>query len=113
MRSAAASSMRLPSVSSLIATPAAVSLSKISACGTAERLAAAERDVRNAGVDDAVGEVEGLVARQLVAPGLVGTGFLAARDAPRAASVGQLPGKKKGRAVFDDRAPRMRAAGFR
>ena len=61
-----------------------------------ERLAAAEGNVGDAGVGDAPRDVERLVARQLVAPGLVGSGFLAACDAAGAASVGQLPGKERG-----------------
>ena len=106
-RSAARSSMRLPSVSILSATPPAASRSKsVPAVRHAERLAAAEGDVGNAGIDDAAREVERLVAAELVAPGAVGAGFLAAGDAARAAAVGELPGKKKGRAVFVYRAPR-------
>jgi hypothetical protein len=72
----------------------------------AERLAAAEGDVGDAGLGDRGGEIERFARRQLVAPGAVRTGFLAAREAPRAAAVGQLPGKKKGRFVVIDGAPR-------
>jgi hypothetical protein len=71
----------------------------------AERLAAAEGDVGNAGGGDRVGEGERLVRRQLVAPGLVGAGLLATGEAARAAAVGQLPGEKKGRRVLIDGAP--------
>jgi hypothetical protein len=70
-----------------------------------ERLAAAKGDVGNAGVDDAFGEVERLIARQLVAPRLVRAGLLAAGEATRAAAVGELPGEKKGRVVLEYRAP--------
>ena len=105
-RSAAASSMRLPSVSILRATPAAArTLEELPAMRHAERLAAAEGDVGDAGLDDAPREVERLVAAKLIAPRLVGAGFLAAGDAARAAAVGQLPGKEKGRPVLIDRAP--------
>ena len=62
-RSAAASSMRLPSVSILSATPAAARmLEELPAVRHAERLAAAEGDVGDAEVDDAPREVERLVA---------------------------------------------------
>jgi len=70
-----------------------------------ERLAAAEGDVGDAERGDAVGERERLARAQLVAPSLVGAGLLAAREAARAAAVGQLPGEKKGRRVFIDGAP--------
>jgi hypothetical protein len=72
----------------------------------AERLAAAESDIRNTERNDAAGEVERFVAIELVAPGPVRTGLLAAGDAACCAAVGKLPGKKKGRAVFMYRAPR-------
>jgi hypothetical protein len=49
--------------------------------------------------------VERLIAAELVAPGAVGARFLAARDAASAAAIGELPGKKKGRAVLLYRAP--------
>ena len=73
-------------------------LEELPAMRHAERLAAAERDIGDAGLDDAPREVERLVAAKLIAPRLVGAGLLAARDAARAAAVGQLPGKEKGRA---------------
>ena len=73
----------------------------------AERLTAAEGDVRNPEVDAAPCEVERLVASKLVVPRVVGAGFLAAGDAARAAAVRQLPGEKKGRSVLIDRAPRI------
>jgi hypothetical protein len=63
-----------------------------------ERFAAAEGDIRNTRSDDAAGEVEGLAAGELVAPGAVRARFLAAGDAARAAAVGELPGKKQRRA---------------
>ena len=72
----------------------------------AERLAAAECDIRNPERGDAPPKLERLVAVELIAPGAVGTRFLAAGYATRAAAVGELPGKKKGRAVFVYRAPR-------
>jgi hypothetical protein len=75
----------------------------------AEGLAAAEGDVGDAGCGDGVGERERLARRQLVAPGPVRTGFLAARDAARAAAVGQLPGQEEGRIVVVDGAPRPRS----
>ena len=64
---------------------------------------------------DAPGEVERLIAAELIAPRLVGSGFLAARDAARATAVCQLPSEKKGRPVLIDRAPlhRESAADFR
>ena len=71
----------------------------------AERLAAAEGNIGDAGVGDARGDVQRLVARQLVAPRLVRAGFLAAREAARAAAIGQLPGEEKGRAVSSTGAP--------
>jgi hypothetical protein len=77
----------------------------------AERLAAAEGDIGDAGSGDRGREIERLASRQFVAPGPVGTGFLAAREATRAAAVGQLPGKKKGRFVVIDGAPPDRARG--
>ena len=73
--------------------------------GYAERLAAAEGDVGNALGGDVAREAQRLVTRQLVAPCLVGTGFLAAGDAAGAATVGQLPGDEEGRTVIGDRAP--------
>ena len=105
--------MWLPSVSILSATPPAAStLEQLPAVRHAERLAAAEGDVGNAGSDDAAGELERLVAVELVAPGAVRAGFLAAGDAARAAAVGELPGKKKGRAVLVNRAlPRAPGSG--
>ena len=78
---------------------------EVPAMRRAERLAAAEGDIGDAGVDDARGDVQRLVARQLIAPRLVRSGFLAACDAAGAASIGQLPGEKKGRPVRVDRAP--------
>ena len=42
---------------------------------------------------------------QLVRPRAVGAGLLAAREAARAAAVGELPGKEKGRAVLLYRTP--------
>jgi hypothetical protein len=75
-----------------------------------ERLAAAEGRVRDAGFDDAPREVECLVAPKLVSPSSVGPGFLAARDATRAAAVGQLPGDEQSGAVLVNRAPSMKAA---
>ena len=71
----------------------------------AERLAAAEGDEGNAEIDEGAGEVECLLAAQLIAPGSAGARFLAARQTACAAAVGQLPGKKKGRVVVIDRAP--------
>jgi hypothetical protein len=71
----------------------------------AERLAAAESDIRNAGFADGAGELERLVPAQLVAPRLVGARLLAAREAAGAAAVGQLPGKKEGRSVIVYGAP--------
>ena len=71
----------------------------------AERLAAAEGDEGDAEIDDVAGDAKRLVAAQLIAPGLVGAGFLAARKTACAAAVGQLPGKKKGRIVVIDGAP--------
>jgi hypothetical protein len=44
----------------------------------AQRLAAAEGDIRDARGDDAAGKVERLAAVKLVAPCPVGAGFLAA-----------------------------------
>jgi hypothetical protein len=76
-----------------------------------ERLAAAEGDIGDAGIGDRGREIERLARRQLVAPGPVGTRFLAAREAARAAAIGQLPGKKKGRFVVIDGAPPGRARG--
>jgi hypothetical protein len=72
----------------------------------AERFTAAEGDEGNAGFRDRAREVERLGAGQLVGPGFVGPGLFAAREASRAAAVGQLPGKKKGRPVLIDRTPR-------
>jgi len=69
----------------------------------AQRLAAAEGDIGNTGSDDAAGEVKGLAAVELVAPGAVRARFLAAGDAARAAPVGELPRKKKGRAKLLNR----------
>src|SRR5262249_28960941 len=77
------------------------------AMADAERLAAAESDVGDAGVDDAPGKVERLGAIELITPGAVGAGFFAASDAACATTVGQLPGKKKGRAVVVYGAPRL------
>src|SRR5205085_8980385 len=57
-------------------------------------------------IDDGAGEAERLATAQLIAPGLVRAGLLAARKTARAAAVGQLPGKKKGRIVVIDGAPR-------
>jgi hypothetical protein len=74
----------------------------------AERLAAAEGDVGNAAGRDAAGELERLAAGELVAPGAVRAGFLAAGDAARAAAIGELPGKKKGRAKLVNRASTAR-----
>nr|HET7859480.1 hypothetical protein [Caldimonas sp.] len=71
----------------------------------AERLTAAEGDVGDVERGDRVGEGERLARRQLVAPRLVGAGFLAACEAARSAAVGQLPGEKKGRRVLVDGAP--------
>ena len=76
----------------------------------AERLAAAEGDVGDAGLDDAPREVERFVAAKLIAPGLVGAGLLAAGDAARAAAVGQLPGKKKGARYSSTERPGIEAA---
>jgi hypothetical protein len=86
-------------------------LEKVPGMRRAERLAAAEGDVRDPGIGDRGGEIERLARRQLIAPGPVGTRFLAAREAARAAAVGQLPGKKKGRFVVIDRAPPGRVRG--
>ena len=69
-----------------------------------ERLSAAERDIRDARVDDAVRERQRLVAVELVGPALVGAGLLAAREAARVAAIGELPRKKERRAVFVYRA---------
>jgi hypothetical protein len=74
----------------------------------AERLAAAEGDVRNAGLGDAARELERLFPVELVAPGAVRAGLLAAGDTARAAAIGKLPGKKKGRAKLVDRASTAR-----
>ena len=74
----------------------------------AERLAAAERDVGNAGGDDAAGEFERLAPVELVAPGAIRPRFLAAGDAARAAAIGELPRKKKGRAKLVNRASTAR-----
>ena len=72
-----------------------------------ERLAAAECYIGNPGCDDALCEVERLGAIQLIAPGPVGPRLLATGEAARRAAVGQLPGKKKGRAVLADGTPRQ------
>ena len=88
-------------------------LEELPAMRHAERLAAAERNVGDAELADAPREVERFVAAKLVAPRLVGAGFLAARDAARAAAVGQLPGEEEGRPVLVDRAPRHRGRYFR
>jgi hypothetical protein len=69
-----------------------------------ERLAAAEGDVGDARLDDAVRKLERFVAAELIAPGAVRAGFLAAGYAARGAAIGELPGKKKGRAKLVDRA---------
>src|SRR4029079_19837030 len=96
------------------ATACREAVEDIPAMRDAERLAAAEGDEGDAEIDDGAGEAERLVAAQLIAPGLVGAGFLAARQTARAAAVGQLPGEKKGRVVVIDRAPLHRlASGFR
>jgi len=79
-------------------------LEDLPAVRDAERLAAAEGDVGDAGMDDAARELECLFAVKLVAPGAVRTRLLAAGDAARAAAVGELPGKKKGRAKLVNRA---------
>src|SRR4030095_5710918 len=71
-----------------------------------ERLTAPEGNEGNAGFRDAAREVERLVAGELVRPRFVRAGLLAARETARAAAVGQLPGKKKGRPVLIDRTPR-------
>jgi hypothetical protein len=74
--------------------------------GRAEGFASAESYVWNAGIHNAPGEIQSLGAIQLIAPGPVGAGLLAAGEAARGAAIGQLPGKKKGRAVFAYGAPR-------
>jgi hypothetical protein len=71
----------------------------------AERLAAAEGDVGDAGVGDRLGEDERFAGAQLVTPRPVGAGLLATRETTRAAAIGQLPGEKKGRCVLIDGAP--------
>jgi hypothetical protein len=73
----------------------------------AQRLAAAECDIGNPGGDDALREVQRFGGRELVAPGLIGAGFLAAGDATGAATVGQLPRDEEGRPVLLDRTPRQ------
>jgi len=85
----------------------------IPAMRDAKGLAAAEGGEGDAEIDDGVGEAKRLVTAQLIAPGLVGTGFLAARKTARAAAVGQLPGKEKGRIVVIDGAPLHRFASGR
>jgi hypothetical protein len=74
----------------------------------AERLAAAERDIGNAAGRDAAGELERLAPIELVAPGAVRAGFFAAGDAARAAAIGELPRKKKGRTKLVNRASTAR-----
>jgi hypothetical protein len=72
----------------------------------AKRLAPAEGDVGNARFGDVAGELQGLLACQLIVPGAVRTGFLAAGDAARTAVVGQLPGEEQRSGIFLDRAAR-------
>jgi len=74
----------------------------------AERLPAAEGNVGNPGIDDAARQVERFVAAELIAPGAVRARLLAAGDAARTAAVGELPGKKKGRAKLVNRASTAR-----
>jgi hypothetical protein len=76
--------------------------------GHAQRLAAAEGGIGNSSGYDLPRDIERLGARELVAPGLVGAGFLAAGEATRAAAVGELPCNEKGRPVLLDRAPLRR-----
>jgi hypothetical protein len=102
-RSAAASSIRLPSVSILSATPASERRSNSSQQkGDVERLAAAERHERNAGRRDVLHERQRFVAGQLVGPGLVRTGLLATGKTARPAAIGELPGDEQGRTVVLD-----------
>jgi hypothetical protein len=74
----------------------------------AEGLAASERDIGNAERRDALRELARFVAAELIAPGAVRTRFLAAGDAARGAMIGELPGKKKGRAKLVNRASAAR-----
>jgi len=76
--------------------------------GDAQRLAAAESGVGNSRGNDLARDIQRFGTSELVAPCLVGTGFLAAGEAARAAAVGELPGNEKGRPVFLDRAPLRR-----
>src|SRR5205823_7337826 len=80
-------------------------LEKLPAMGYSERLAAAERNIRNAEAIDLARDRQRFVARRFIGPRLVGSGFFATGDATRIAAIGQLPGDKKGRAVLLDRTP--------
>ncbi|HEY1437981.1 MAG TPA: hypothetical protein VGG82_10835 [Casimicrobiaceae bacterium] len=95
--SAAASSIRLPSVSIFRETPAPVSSSNSSQQKRhAEWLAAAKGDVRDAERRNTLAQIERLVATQFVAPRPVRSGFFAASDAASAATIGQLQAMKRG-----------------
>src|SRR5207244_6253229 len=78
-------------------------LEKLPAMGYSERLAAAERNIRNAEAIDLARDRQRFVARRFIGPRLVGSGFFATGDATRIAAIGQLPGDKKRRAVLLDR----------
>ena len=56
-------------------------------------------------IDLSVPDMDGIVAVQLIPPGLVGAGFLATSETARAASIGELPSEKERCTVLIDRAP--------
>lgn len=72
-----------------------------------ERFASTEGHIRDAEVGDSPRHVERFVAAQLIAPGLVGSRFLATGDAARAAAIGQLPGKNRGARYSSTARPSM------
>jgi hypothetical protein len=64
-----------------------------------EGLSASEHDIGNADRGDLPGERERFLAGQLISPGAIGSGLLAAGKAPTLAAVGELPGDEERRAV--------------
>ena len=69
-----------------------------------ERLTAAEGYIGNTGLNDALREIQGLVAIEFIAPRVIGPRRFAARNAAPGAAIGELPSDEQRRPVLLDRA---------
>jgi hypothetical protein len=74
--------------------------------GDAKRFAATKGCKRNLGLNDEARHMQRLIARELIAPRLVGTGLLTAGRALCVAVVRQLPRNEQGSVVLLYGAPR-------